>query len=322
MHLTFLTPWGGVIAVGAALPLGALALSETRARKARRALRLAEPSVRTKLAPALMLALVPALLGLAVSQPILQSVRKARLRSDAQIFYVFDTSESMRASAGPHASTRLSRAVAIARRMHLAIEDVPSGLATMTDRVLPNVFPTGSEQLFTAALEQTIGIDRPPPKGLDQRATTFAALDTFAGSNFFSEGTQHRLVVLLTDGETAPYFTGDLREALRGKPHTRFVIVRVGHPRDRIFIRGRLDRGYRADSSAARATKNLAAVVGGSAYAEGNVGTAISEAKRVLGKGPLVGVGEGLHVVALAPWLALLSLVPLAALLWRRNIVR
>ena len=134
--------------------------------------------------------------------------------------------------------------------MRLDLRNVPSGVATMSDRVLPNIFPTGDEQLFTAALAETVGVERPPPKGFEDRATTFAALDTFAGDNFFSSGIKRRVVVLLTDGETAPYFGGDLRESLRLPPHVRFVIVRMGGQGERIWVNGRLDPRYRPDSSA------------------------------------------------------------------------
>jgi hypothetical protein len=321
VHLVFLSPLGGLLAVGALLPLAALGLNERRARHARRSLGVESPAVRSYVAAAAALALVPILLGLALAQPVLQSTRTARMRADAQAFYVFDISESMRASAGPRRATRLARALAAAGRMHLALRDVPSGVATMTDRVLPNVFPTGSEELFTAALADTVGIDRPPPKGLNDTATTFASLDTFAGTNFFSDGVAHRLVILFTDGETAPYFGGDLHEALRPAPHTSFVIVQVGRPNERIFVGGKLDRAYRADPAATQATRTLARFVGGRAYREGDVGAAAGAAKRFLGRGPLVGVGEGLHVVALARWLVLASLLPLVFLLWRRNIV-
>jgi hypothetical protein len=320
MHLTFLTPIGALLAAGALLPLGALALNERRARRARRALRLEGPTARSRLLTAAALALVPILLGLALAQPVLQSSRTARVRTDAQVFYVFDTSDSMRASAGPHRPTRLARALTVALRMHVALREVPSGVASMTDRVLPNVFPTSSEQVFSGALAETVGIERPPPKGLGDTATTYAALDTFAGSNFFSDGIPHRLVVLFTDGETAPYFAGDLREALRRPPRTRFVIVRVWGPDERIFG-PRPDRRYRPDPRSVAAAGNLAAVVGGRAYGEGEAGAATEAARRFLGRGPLVRVGEGLHVVALAPWLALAALVSLLSLLWRRNLV-
>ena len=320
MHLVLLTPIGLLLAAGALLPLAALALNERRAGRARRALGLEAPLRRSQGVTAAALALVPVLLGLALAQPVLQSTQTVRERSDAQIFYLFDTSESMRASAGPHSPTRLAHALTMAAQLHLALRDVPSGIATMTDRVVPNIFPTSSEQVFTAALTQTVGINRPPPKGFADVATTFAALDTFAGTNFFADGIPNRLVILFTDGETAPYFTGDLHEALRPAPHTRFVIIRIGHAGERIFIGKRADRGYRPDPAAAQATRTLASAVGGSAYAAGDVQGAVGAARGFLGRGPLHGVGEGLHVVALARWLVLASLLPLGFLLWRRNL--
>lgn len=320
MHLVFLTPSGALLAAGALVPLAALAVNERRARRARRSLGVSPPPYGSYVPAVAALALVPVLLALALAQPVLQSTQSVRERTDAQAFYLFDTSESMRASAGPHRATRLARAIAMAARIHLALRDVPSGIATMTDRVLPNIFPTGSEQVFTATLADTVGIDRPPPKGLSDVATTFAALDTFAGTNFFSDGIPNRLVILFTDGETAPYFTGDLHEALRPAPHTHFVIIRVGHVGERIFIGKRQDRGYRPDPTAAQATRTLASVVGGRAYPEGDIQGALAAAHRFLGRGPLHGVGEGLQVVALARWLVLASLLPLGFLLWRRNL--
>lgn len=322
MHLTFLTPLGGLLALTAVFPLAALLIGETRARRARLALRLEAPPRRLYASTAVALALVPVLLGLALAQPVLRSEEKQRVRSDAQVFYVFDISNSMRASRGPRSPTRLERALQVARRMRLDLADVPSGVATMTDRVLPNVYPTGDEQLFAAALAETVGVERPPAKGFEDRATTFAALDTFAGDNFFSSGIKRRVVVLLTDGETAPYFAGDLRESLRPRPRAKFVIVRMGGQGEHIWVNGRLDPRYRPDSNAGRATAGLASVVGGRAFREGQVGAATAAAKRYLGTGPLEGVGRGLRAIALAPWLALAALVPILFLLWTRNALR
>jgi hypothetical protein len=319
LHLTFLTPVGGLLALGSLLPLGAFLAGELRARRVRRALGLDAPPTRLLATTAASLALVPVLLGLALAQPVLQSEEKQDVRSDAQVFYVFDTSNSMRAASGPASSTRIARALDVARRLRLELRTVPSGVATMTDRVLPNIFPTGDEQLFTAALSETVGVERPPPKGFDARATTFASLDTFAGNNFFDDGIAHRLVILLTDGETAPYFGGDLRESLRPPPRTRFLIIRIGSERDRIYLRGRVDERYRPDTGAAKATRNLAAVLDGRAFDEGQVSAATETARKYLGRGPLTGVGHGLRAIALAPWLALATLVPLLFLLWSRN---
>jgi hypothetical protein len=319
LRLTFLTPIGLLLAVGAVFPLAAHFLGELRAGRVRKVLHLPAPPSRVYASTAIAIISIPVLLGLALAQPVLRSEEMQHVRSDAQVFYVFDTSNSMRASADPRGPTRLERALAVARRMRLDLHDVPSGVATMTDRVLPNIFPTGDEQLFAAALAETVGVERPPPKGFEERATTFAALDTLAGDNFFNEGIKHRLVVLLSDGETAPYFAGDLREALRRVPRTNFVIVRVGGQHERIWVNARLDRSYRADPGAARATRDLARVVNGDSYREGQVAAATQAAKRILGTGPLAGVGHGLRAIALAPWLALASLIPLLFLLWSRN---
>jgi hypothetical protein len=320
VHLTLLTPVGLVLAAGAAVPLAALALNELRARRARRALGLDAPDPRSRVLTALGLAVVPLLLGLALAQPVLRSDRVAHVRTDAQIFYVFDTSESMRAATARRGPTRLRRAVAMARSLHDSLREVPSGIATMTDRVLPNVFPTTSDRVFTIALADTVGVNRPPPKGFNDTATTFAALDTFAGSNFFSDGIRRRLVLLFTDGETAPYFGGDLHQALAGKPPTRFVIVRFGRTGERIYTGGKRDRGYRPDPVAAAATRSLASVLGGRAYGEGDVRGALSASRSFLGTGPVASVGQGVHVVALARWLVLAALLPLVVLLWNRNV--
>jgi hypothetical protein len=320
VHLTFLTPIGALLALAAILPLAALGLNERRAGRARRALGLDAPELRVRIPTAVALAAVAVLLGLALAQPVLQSRETTRQRSDAEIFYVFDTSVSMRASFGRDRPTRLARAIAAGLEIRSKLSFVPAGVATMTDRVLPNIFPTGSEQVFTAALADTVGVERPPPKGFSDTATTFAALDTFAGDTFFSPGTKYRVVVLLTDGETAPYFPGDLGQALRTKPRVQLVIVRFWREGERIYVGRRADRSYRPDPRSAEAVRTLASAVGGAAFDESDLGGAVEAARGYLGKGPLEDVGEGLRVVALARWLVLATLVPLAFLLWRRNL--
>lgn len=317
-----MTPVGAVFVAGVALPLAALVANGRRARRVRQALGLEEPSLRVRLPTALALSLVPTLLGLALAQPVLRRDTTQRVRTDAQAFYVFDTSESMRASARPDGRTRLERALEAGLRIRRALPQVPAGVATMTDRVLPDLFPTPSEQVFTATLDQSVGIDRPPPKGFDRRATTFAALDAFVGTDFFSPGIRHRLVILFTDGETAPYFAGDLEDELRQPPRTSFVVVRFWRPNERIYYRGGgSDPGYRPDPGSDAAVRQLAALTGGHAFDERALGSAIAAARRALGHGPIAGLGVGLHVVALSKWLVLASFVPLLGLLWRRNVL-
>jgi hypothetical protein len=320
VHLTFLTPLGGLLALGALVPLAAYVVHERRADRVRGALELESPGRRSRVLDGAVLVLVPLLLGAAAAQPVLQSDRTVRVRTDAQVFYVLDTSDSMRASV-PAGASRLTRAVAAAQQMRAAIPDVPSGVATMTDRVLPDLFPTSNERDFIATLAESVGINRPPPKGYSQVATTFASLDTFAGTNFFAPGISRRLVVVLTDGETAPYFAADLRGSLRPPPRTRFVVVRFWHANERIVVGGKTDTAYRPDPGSARSVATLASVTGGRSFDEGNVAGAITAAKRALGSGPLGEVAVGLHVVAFARWLAGAALLALLLLLWRRHLV-
>jgi hypothetical protein len=321
VHLTFLTPLGALLAVGAVIPLAALALDGRRAARARRALGIDPPARRARTATALTLALVAVLLGLALAQPVLESEETARVRTDAQVFYVFDTSISMRASSGPRAPTRLARAVSAGRQMHEALSEAPAGIATMTDRVLPNLFPTGDERVFATTLAETVGVERPPPKGFNTTATTFAALDTFVGTNFFTDAITHRVVVLFTDGETAPYFPGDLQEALRPRPRTHFVIVRFWRSGEHVYVGKRRDGNYSPDPRSAQAARTLASVVHGRTYDETDLGGAVAAARGYLGRGPLESVGQRARVVALAPWLVLAGLVPIALLLVRRNLL-
>jgi hypothetical protein len=112
-----------------------------------------------------------------------------------------------------------------------------------------------------------------------------------------------------------------LRAALRQPPRTSFLIIRFWKPGARVWKGAVLDRSYRADPRSERMTNELARVVGGHAFAETQVGDAIRTAKRLVGTGPLVDRGEGLQVIALSRWLALAALLPLAFLLWRRNLV-
>lgn len=321
MHLSFLTPLGALLALSAALPLGALWLNERRAQRVRASLRVGDPPRQARAATATLLTAVPVLLGLALAQPVLQTNRTVKTRTDAQIFYTFDTSVSMAASSGPRAPNRLRRAVREARQLRLALADIPSGVATMTDRVLPNIFPTPDQQEFASALDQTVGIDEPPPKGLGDKATTFAALDNYTGTTFFSPGIPHRLVILFTDGETVPYFTSDLRLALRGRPATQFVIVHVWRAGERIYRGRKADPDYRPDPRSGRAVASLAAALGGRAFGEGQVAATAAAARQLLGPGTVARLGVGLHVVALADWLVLAAAVPVLLLLWRRNVV-
>jgi hypothetical protein len=240
-------------------------------------------------------------------------------RADAQAFFLFDTSRSMQASEGPGLPTRLERAKRMALKLRSGLTDVPIGLASMTDRALPNLMPTTDETLFTRALTQSVAVDHPPPsQPYEGRATNFQALIPLVDSHFYGPGVQRRLLVVFTDGEAEP-----LSAVLRATLHRRVtpVFVHVWGADDRIYLPGgRVDPNYRADPGSAAALDELATLAGGDGVLTERDGKrAAREARDAVG---FAGTHERVDAYAripLAPWIVLAGIVPLAFLLWRRN---
>jgi hypothetical protein len=321
VSLALLSPLGLLLALGAVLPLVALAVGDRRARRVRRALGLAEPSRRGRVGATVALAAVPCLLAVALAQPILRFSKTHQVRTDAEAFYIFDVSRSMLASSGPAGRTRFERAVSVAKTAQTQLADVRSGVATLTDRVLPNLFPTADEEVFTATVEEAIEVNSPPPRGYEPVGTLYAAFDTLAGTNFFSEGIPHRLAIVLTDGETSPYDTADLRAELAEGPRTDFVVIRFWHENERVWRGEEPERGYRPDPSSAQNARRLASATTGQTFDESQVPEAIAAARRLLGTGPLEDQGTAVRVTPLTRWFLLAAFVPLGWLLWRRNVL-
>ncbi len=321
MTLIFLTPIGAVVAVAVIVPLAGLALHERRLRRLRAVLQLEQPPLRRRAPSLLALATIPALISLALTQPVLKSTRAQYVRTDAQTFYAFDISRSMLASSGSHSATRLQRAAQAALQLRTELGNVPGGVASMTDRVLPLLFPTPDQEVFAATLDESLRIESPPPRGFDTVGTLFESLDAFAGTNMFDPGITHRLVFLFTDGESRPYFVPTLRDALAAKPRTDFVIIRFWNPGERIRAGGPGDGAYRPDPTSAAMVAQLVGITHGYAFDENRLSAAASTARKLLGSGPVLKRGETLHVISLARWIALSALIPLGFILWRRSLI-
>lgn len=320
LGITFLTPEAGLFALAASVPLAALFLAERRARVVRALLRVGGPGRRALLPPAIALLLLPALVAVAAAQPVVVHRQTVSERADAQAFAVFDTSLSMSARAAPGAPTRLQRAKRLAVRLERALPDVPFGIASMTDRTLPNLMPTVDETEFARAVRQAVGIDRPPPSQPHRggRATTFAAIVPLFQSHFFSQGVRHRLVVVFTDGEStqvSPLLKLSLESGV--KP----IFVHVWQPGERIFRRGgRPDPRYAADPSSTQTLRRVAEIMDGRAFGERDLGAAVRAARAAVGHAQAQTHVSAYARVALAPWFVLAGVVPLAFLLWRRNL--
>lgn len=98
MKLEFLSPLGSLLVFGMALPLGALLFIERRSQRLRVILGLERPSLRSRLPIVGCLVAVPALLAVTLSQPVLRFTGAHSVRTDAEVFYVFDVSRSMSAA--------------------------------------------------------------------------------------------------------------------------------------------------------------------------------------------------------------------------------
>ena len=111
------------------------------------------------------------------------------------------------------------------------------GLASMTDRALPHLFPTTDRRLIAATLNEALAVDRPPAARYAPLATSLNGLAAIPRTNFFSPTAQRRLLVVLTDGE-ADDVDPSLARAFRREPRTDVVFVRLWNAEERIYETG------------------------------------------------------------------------------------
>jgi von Willebrand factor type A domain len=322
MTIDFLTPTAALIGVVVLVPLAAFLVVEMRAGRVRAALRLRSGSLAGRLSVAAAILLLAACVSVASAQPVVQRRSTTYARTDAAAFVVIDTSRSMLATEGPGKPVRFARAKAAALRLRAAIPDVPVGLASITDRVLPHVFATTDADAFRATLERSIGINRPPPSSAsDIRTTDFGALSALANQNFFARPVRHRVVIVLTDGETIPVTATYLRDLYDIGPDIRTIFVRFWSSTERVYRKnGKPEPQYRPDPASGRVLQSIASTMGARLFSEHELGAAIRMERRDVGRGVRVKVEARKKPVALAPYSVLAALVPLGFIFWRRNV--
>jgi hypothetical protein len=316
--VSFLTPLAALFGLAVVVPLGALLLTERRARQVRQVLRLAAGR-RALLPVVIALVLLPMLVAVAAAQPVVVRQQNVSERADAQAFVLIDTSLSMQAASSRHSADRLARAKALATKLERALPDVPFGIATMTDRSLPDLMPTVDQTVFSRTIDQSVAINSPPPSQPHQgRATTFDALAPLVQSNFYSAGVQRRLLVVFTDGESAK-----ISPLLRLELQRRVapVFVHVWEPGEHIYkANGKEDPRYSADPTSTAQLDQMARLTDGHLFTEHDLGGIERAARAAVGRAQTHTFVSAYARVPLAPWFVLAAIVPLAFLLWRRNL--
>jgi hypothetical protein len=317
--LAFLTPFGGLVAAFAVLPLTVYALRQRRGRRIRAALGLDRPRVVSQLPVVLALAAVSGLLGLAAAQPVIESDRVRQERTDAEIWVVLDTSRSMLASAHPGSPTRFERARDLALALSEGLPDVRLGLASMTDRVLPHVFPTTDRRVVETSLRESMGIERPGPTVslTGTPTTTYDSLASIPTRNYFTPTARKRLLVVLTDGETRPP-EQDLTGPFQHDRRIKTLLVRVGAPGERVYDGPVAEDAYQPYGNATAALQRVASQANGQVVS-GDPKALVSAARAALGTGPTAERTIEGERRALMPWVTLAAFLPLGLLLRRRN---
>jgi hypothetical protein len=226
----------------------------------------------------------------------------------------------MSARASASAPMRLERARRDGKTLRGLLPELAIGVASLNDRLLPHLFPTLDMQVFASTLRASIAIERPPPQGENELATDYTPLSNAATDNYFKPTTRKRLLIVLSDGESRPFDDVILSGALR-RHHVHVLFVRIWGAREQIFLtRSAPDPAYRPDPTSKEAAERIAGAGGGRVFSPDDKGAIVAAARAFLGKGPAVSVTEQRTRTSLAPYVALVALLPLSFVLFRRNL--
>ncbi|HEY7380687.1 MAG TPA: hypothetical protein VH572_05715 [Gaiella sp.] len=299
--LVFLTPWAGLVGLAFVLPLAALVAREIRSGRIRRALGLAPPGRARLLLRPLGIALVALLVSATAAQPALRDMSGDRMRTDAEIYLTFDVSRSMLASSTPAGKRRLDRALDLGRQLHASLRDVPTGVATLTTRMMPLLFPIRDERGVSTVLDHSVTIMQPPPTPISApRASQLGAINLAAHRTYFSRTARKRALVVFGDLDT-DFFGATGTLALLRRNRIEPFLVRVAVPGEQVFDASGRPEAYRSVSTLA---VNSLRRVGWHAYEERQIDRVISDVTGYLAEGPTRPSGVVEAQRALAPFLS------------------
>jgi hypothetical protein len=310
-ELVFLTPQAALVALAFAAPLVALAIRERAGARVRATLRLRRPGLARLLARPVGLVALAALVAVTAAQPAVRDTDSTKVRSDAELYLTFDVSRSMQAASGPRGVVRMERARTLGRDVHAALRDVPTGVATLTNRLMPLLFPTSDARGVTAVIDHSLRLMQPRPTRLTAaRASSLGALSLAADRSYYNPSARKRVLVVFSDLDS-DFFSLEGTLRLLRKHRIEPFLVRVAAPGERIFDTAGRPNAY---VSVSTVTVDALRRAHWHAFEENETARLVTEIRSYLGEGP---VGESGLVESqrdLAPLFALAALAITAAL--------
>ena len=316
--ISFLSPWAAAVGAAALAGVVVLVASERRSRRLCGILGLGHrPTWSLGSTPARS-SPSAACSGLAASQPVVSRTRSRTAAPTPRRSPSSTSRARCRRSRAPPRRRGSSGRESLAKEVRSALAEVPVGVSSLTDRLLPHLFPTLSATAFTSTVDRAVDIERPPPERRAERATSLGALADLGRQNYFGRRVRGRVAVVLTDGESIPFTLAELRAPLVSGRVTPYF-VHVWHEDDRVYSsRGQVER-YRPDPRSRAVLERIANDLGGGVFTESQIGALLAAVKGQLGSGPVAERGRELRAVPLAPYAAAAAALPLAFLLLRRN---
>ena len=165
-------------------------------------------------------------------------------------------------------------------------------------------------------MRQAVQVDDPPPETDAITATNLGALGSLGTQSYFLPSAKRRIAIVLTDGESATFDVRQTARELAHAPGVTPIFIQFWSPDDSVFDPGgSRESAYHPDPSSKATLASLAQASHGFLFDEHQVGAAIRAARTALGTGPVRPDAVAVSTTALAPYIALAALIPLALLI-------
>ena len=203
------------------------------------------------------------------------------------------------------------------------------GVASITNRVLPHLFPSADQDVFRATLSKALGVDRPAPgtgfivapgQVSSRNATILQPRSRAWGRRASSRPRRASgSWSCLTDGESPDVEAARVASSFR-RAGIQAVFLRFWRSGERVFTNGEAEPQYRPQPESRAILESLAAATAGRAFDEADLTGAERQVHTDLGSGKAEAVAtQRGHRLPLAPYLAAVAILPLGLLLWRRD---